>query len=125
MSIFFSATDRVFLLSFLSVMSGQGPQVERWSAARDGPLNEENMGRKLAAEGYKCIKYVFSPGKDFPDHSHTETKKDAIIEGQFRFAMHGKEVILQPGDIVEVPQGVIHNATAIGMKPVVFFDTTK
>lgn len=106
-------------------MSGQGLHVEHWSEKTDGPLNEANMRKKLAAEGYKCIKYVFSPGTDFPDHTHSETKKDAILEGQFRFAMFGKEVILQPGDIVEVPRGVVHNATVVSSQPAVFFDTTK
>ena len=100
-------------------------EVEHWHEAKDGPLNEANMRKKLAAQGYKAIKYVFPPGTDFPDHSHNETKKDAIIEGQFRFAMLGKEVILQPGDIVEVPGGVNHNATVVSSEPVVFFDTTR
>ncbi|CAH3187987.1 unnamed protein product, partial [Porites evermanni] len=50
---------------------------------------------------------------------------DSIIAGQFRFAMKGREVILQPGNMIEVPAGVVHNASVIGSESVVFFDATK
>ena len=91
----------------------------------DGPLNEASMRRKLKSQGYSCIKYTFPPGTDFPDHTHNVSKKDSIIAGQFRFAMKGREVILQPGDMIEVPAGVVHNASVIGSESVVFFDATK
>lgn len=39
--------------------------------------------------------------------------------------MYGKEVILQPGDMIEVPAGALHNASVVGNDPVVFFDATK
>ena len=88
-----------------------GLQVEKWNTETDGPLNEASMRRKL--KGYSCIKYTFPPGTDFPDHTHNVSKKDSIIAGQFRFAMKGREVILQPGDMIEVPAGVVHNASVI------------
>ena len=100
-------------------------QVEKWNTETDGPLNEASMRRKLKSQGYSCIKYTFPPGTDFPDHTHNVSKKDSIIAGQFRFAMKGREVILQPGDMIEVPAGVVHNASVIGSESVVFFDATK
>ena len=75
-----------------------GLQVEKWNTETDGPLNVASMRRKLKSQGYSCIKYTFPPGTDFPDHTHNVSKKDSIIAGQFRFAMKGREVILQPGD---------------------------
>lgn len=100
-------------------------QVEKWNTETDGTLNEASMRRKLKSQGYSCIKYTFPPGTDFPDHTHNVSKKDSIIAGQFRFAMKGREVILQPGDMIEVPAGVVHNASVIGSESVVFFDATK
>ena len=96
-----------------------GLQVEKWNTEIDGPLNEASMRRKLKSQGYSCIKYTFPPGTDFPDHTHNVSKKDSIIAGQFRFAMKGGEVILQPGDMIEVP------AVPAGSESVVFFDATK
>ena len=103
---------------FLSKMSEL--KVEHWNSEKDGPLNETSMRIKLKSQGYSCITYTFPPGTDFPDHTHSVCKKDSIISGQFRFAMLGKEVILQPGDML-----VVHNASVVGKESVVFFDATK
>jgi len=100
-------------------------KVEKWNTEKDGPLNEKRMREKLKSQGYSCTRYTFPPGTDFPDHTHGVSKKDSIIAGQFRFAMQGKEVILQPGDMIEVPAGVVHNASVVGNQSVVFFDATK
>lgn len=100
-------------------------KVEHWNTEKDGPLNEKTMSNKLKSQGYSCTKYSFPPGTDFPDHTHSVSKKDSIISGQFRFAMLGKEVILQPGDMVVVPAGVVHNASVVGKESVIFFDATK
>lgn len=100
-------------------------KVEKWDSERDGPLSEKSMRNKLKSQGYSCTRYDFPPYTDFPDHTHSVTKKDSIISGQFRFAMLGKEVVLQPGDMVVVPAGVVHNASVVGNESVIFFDATK
>ena len=100
-------------------------RVEKWDSERDGPLSEKSMRNKLKSEGYSCTRYTFPPGTDFPDHTRSVSKKDSIISGQFRFAMLGKEVILQPGDMVVVPAGIVHNASVVGNESVIFFDATK
>ncbi|XP_064613109.1 uncharacterized protein LOC135476894 [Liolophura sinensis] len=99
--------------------------VEKWDAAKDGVLSEESMRKKLRAQGYNCIRYEFSPGTVFPDHTHNISKKDSILTGRFKFAMYGQEVVLEPGDMVEVPAKTVHNAAVVGSKSVVFFDATK
>ena len=100
-------------------------KVEHWNSEKDGPLNETSMRNKLKSQGYSCTRYTFPPGTDFPDHTHSVSKKDSIISGQFRFAMLGNEVILRPGDMVVVPAGVVHNASVVGKESVIFFDATK
>ena len=99
--------------------------IERWDPARDGDLTESNMKRKLEKQGYNYIKYTFSPGTDFPDHTHSVSKKDSILTGRFEFVMYGETVVLEPGDMVEVPKNTVHNARVVGKENVVFFDATK
>ncbi|KAL8599970.1 hypothetical protein ACOMHN_038969 [Nucella lapillus] len=100
-------------------------KVEKWDPAKDGILNEESLTRKLKKQGYNYTKYTFSPGVNFPDHTHSVSKKDAILMGKFEFGMYGQTVILEPGDMVEVPQNAVHNAKVVGNENVVFFDSTK
>lgn len=101
-------------------------KVEHWDSERDGPLNDENMTKKVEAQGYSCVKYTFPAGTASADHSHDVPRKDAILAGQFKFAIPGKEeVILQPGDILDIPVGLVHNESVFGNDAVTFIDATK
>ena len=50
------------------------------------------MLEKLKSEGYDTTVYTFGPGTVFGSHSHSVSKKDAILEGRFLFRMDGQEV---------------------------------
>ena len=99
-------------------------QIEPWNESVDGSLCAENMKKKLRKQGYHCTMYTFSPGTDFPDHTHSISKKDSIITGRFQFTMFGETVVLKPGDMVDVPKNTVHNARVVGNENVVFFDAT-
>ncbi len=100
-------------------------QVEHWDEARDGVLNERNMRAKLEARGYRVSRYVYSPGTFFPDHEHGVDKIDGVLAGRFRMAMGGDEVILEAGDCLAVPRGVVHRAETVGGEPVISLDAVK
>lgn len=99
-------------------------EMEKWDVTKYGPLTLDMM-KKLTAEGYQCTDYVFPPGTTFPDHTHAISKKDAIVSGSFKFGMYGKEVVLEPGDMVVVPEGTVHNAAVVGSESVLFVDATR
>ena len=103
----------------------QAMNVEKWDSSRDGDLTISNMEKKLEKQGYKYTKYTFPPGTDFPDHTHDISKKDAIMTGRFEFQMYGEMVVMEPGDMVEVPKNTVHNARVVGNENVVFLDATK
>ncbi len=101
------------------------PLVERWDPERDGPLTESALRDRLEARGYHVSRYVYPPGTIFPDHSHDEDKIEAVLSGRFRLTMGDEEVILERGDNLEVPRGVMHSAEVIGDDPVVSLDATR
>jgi quercetin dioxygenase-like cupin family protein len=100
-------------------------QVMHWDAELDGPLTESALCDQLEARGYRVSRYVYPPGTVFPDHSHDEDKIDAVLSGLFRMTMGDDEIILERGDSLEVPRGVIHSAEVIGDDPVVSLDATR
>ena len=100
-------------------------KVEHWNSEMDGPLNEENMTKKINSQGYSCVKYTFPAGTASADHTHDVAKKDGILAGQFKFATSEKEVILQAGDILGIPVGLLHNESVVGNDSVIMFDATK
>ncbi|KAK3587282.1 hypothetical protein CHS0354_034435 [Potamilus streckersoni] len=106
-------------------MSDSQLKIEKWDTVRDGALTEENMKKKLHSQGYNFIMYEFGPGTNFPDHTHSVSKKDSILSGRFQFGMYGQSVVLEPGDMIQVPKNTVHNAKVVGSQPVIFFDATK
>jgi quercetin dioxygenase-like cupin family protein len=100
-------------------------QVERWNPERDGPISEAAMRRKLEARGYAVSKYVYPPGTYFPPHTHAVDKIDGVLAGRFRLSMEGRSVILEAGDLLEVPKGVVHEAEVVGDEPVISLDAVR
>ena len=106
-------------------MSEKSINLIKWNSSVDGKLNDASMAKKLQSMGFHSIKYTFPPGTDFPDHTHAMTKMDAITTGRFFISMQGQSLLLEPGDIVEVPRHVVHNAHVVGSNSVTFFDSTE
>ena len=101
------------------------PEVERWDEERDGPLDEKSMRHKLEARGYHVSRYVYPPGMHFPDHTHEVDKIDGVLAGRFRMAMGEMDVVLEAGDCLAVPRGVVHSAEVVGDEPVVSLDAVR
>lgn len=100
-------------------------QIEHWHHATDGELTESAMRKKLQSKGYHVTRYVYPPGTYFPDHAHEEDKIDAVLSGRFRMQMLGESVILEAGDTLLVPRGIVHSAEVVGDDPVVSLDAVK
>ena len=98
------------------------PEVERWDEEDDGPVTERRLLEALEERGYSVSRHVYPPGTRFPPHTHDVDKIDAVVSGRFRVALEGEDVVLGPGDAVEVPRGVEHTAEVVGDEPVVSLD---
>jgi mannose-6-phosphate isomerase-like protein (cupin superfamily) len=100
-------------------------QIEHWDEDRDGVLNEVNMRAKLEARGYRVSRYVYRPGTFFPEHEHGVDKIDGVLAGRFRMTMQGREAVLQAGDCLAVPRGMLHSAEVVGDVPVISLDAVR
>jgi len=99
-------------------------EIEKWSDEW-GKLSEQNMRRRLEAEGYSVAQYDYPPGTYFPDHTHSFDKKDAVIRGRFLIRSAGREFLLGPGDALPVPAGTVHSAEVMGDEAVISLDASK
>jgi quercetin dioxygenase-like cupin family protein len=96
-----------------------------WNGAEDGELSLEAMRRKLEALGCTVDVYTYPPGTVFPPHTHTVDKIDGVLSGRFEMRMESKALVLQAGDMLAVPGGVMHSARVVGDEPVVSLDGIK
>ncbi|KAM3185305.1 hypothetical protein ACTXT7_006660 [Hymenolepis weldensis] len=62
-------------------------QITHWNG-KDGVFSEDKMIAMLEKGGFAVIPCTFSPGTDFPNHTHRMDKKDGITAGIF--STHGK-----------------------------------
>lgn len=99
--------------------------VEHWNPASDGDFNERSLRNKLEARGYRVNRYLYPPGTCFPAHTHDVDKIDAVVSGRFRMSMQGTSVVLEAGDCLAVPRGVLHSAEVVGDEPVVSLDAVR
>jgi quercetin dioxygenase-like cupin family protein len=90
-----------------------------------GPLGEAAMRRRLEAEGFHVSLYNYTPGTYFPPHTHSVHKKDTVLRGRLKIGWEGGSVILEPGDMIEIPAGFSHSAEVVGSETVVSLDATK
>ena len=100
-------------------------QISHWNEERDGVFSADKLKTNLEKDGFTVIPYTFSPGTNFPDHTHAVDKKDAITSGKFSFTMHGKTVVLTAGDTIFVPKNTIHSAHVVGTENVGFLDASR
>lgn len=99
--------------------------VQRWDEDEDGAVDERALREALEARGYRVSRHVYPPGTEFPEHTHDVDKIDAVVSGRFRVTLEGEEVVLGPGDRVEVPAGTEHTAEVVGEEPVVSLDAAR
>jgi quercetin dioxygenase-like cupin family protein len=99
--------------------------IEHWNTEQDGALSEESLRRKLETRGYQVSRYIYPPGTIFPPHTHAVDKIDAVVSGRFQMSMQGQTVILEAGDCLAVPRGLVHSAEVVGEQAVVSLDAVK
>ena len=99
--------------------------MSHWDPSRDGPLSEAALRAAIEAEGFAVTRYVYPPGTVFPPHSHGEDKIDGVVSGRFRMTLPDGAVVLEAGDRLFVPKGLVHAAEVVGDVPVVSLDAVR
>jgi quercetin dioxygenase-like cupin family protein len=59
----------------------------------------------------------FAPGASFPRHTHPGEEIIYVLVGTLEYEVNGKPVTLKAGDVLFVPNGVIHAARNVGNGP--------
>ena len=59
----------------------------------------------------------FAPGASFPRHKHPGEEIIYVLTGAIEYEVDGKPVIVKAGDVLFVPDGVVHAARNIGGEP--------
>lgn len=86
--------------------------IQKW--AHTHPPSEAELLARLHADGLKPYKWSSNPHDVFPAHDHPYEKVIMIVDGSitFGFPIEGAPTTLYPGDRLDLPAGIMHNAVA-------------
>lgn len=96
-------------------------QVTPW--AGDAPPTEDAVLDQLTADGLTAYGWSNDPGDVYAAHTHHYHKIIYVARGSITFGLPelGREVALSAGDRLDLPDGILHNAT-VGPRGVLCYE---
>jgi quercetin dioxygenase-like cupin family protein len=86
--------------------------IQKW--AHPYAPTETELYQQMVSEGLSPYKWSSDPQEIFSAHAHAYGKVIYVVSGSitFGFPIDGEPTILNPGDRLELPAGIRHNAVA-------------
>ena len=90
------------------------------------PPTETALRNILHSEGLESYRWANAPGDEYTAHQHTYHKVVYCVSGSITFGLsdEGQHITLYPGDRMELPPGVRHDAV-VGPDGVVCLEAHK
>jgi quercetin dioxygenase-like cupin family protein len=92
--------------------------VTPWPAAA-GQVTINKIRARLEQEGLYLSRFDMVPGDSYPDHAHPAAEIRWIVSGRMRVAIGKEEIVLGPGDRLDLAPNVVHAADVVGDEVVV------
>lgn len=98
--------------------------VQKWG--HDYLPTEGELTQQMQSEGLSPYKWRSDPLEVFAAHEHAYEKVIYIVDGSitFGFPVEGEPTTLFPGDRLDLPAGVLHNA-AVGENGVICLEAKR
>ena len=73
----------------------------------------------LSAAGWESLQALvsFAPGSSFPRHKHPGEEIIYVTQGTIEYEVAGKPVVVRAGEVLFIPNGVVHAARNPGTEP--------
>ncbi len=84
-----------------------------------GQVTINKIRARLEQEGLRPSRFEMAPGDVYGDHSHPEAEIRWVVSGRMRVHVDREELILEPGDRLDLAANVVHCANVVGDEVVV------
>lgn len=88
-------------------------KIHNWDSIPAEQLNPLFTRQAFHAQHLTVARIHLQKGAVVPEHSHIHEQVTFLQQGRLRFAVGGAEVILKPGDMLEIPPSVPHSVQAL------------
>ena len=60
-----------------------------------------------------AVEVSFETGSEGTPHTHPHTQLSYVLSGSFRYSVEDESVVLNPGDSIVVPSGLVHGTVCL------------
>ncbi|HMM76211.1 MAG TPA: diguanylate cyclase [Gammaproteobacteria bacterium] len=100
-------------------------RVEHWDPEQEGQLTADGVRHKLAVLGYDATPKTYRPGEQAPSRRVPVDSVEAVVEGQLKIILEGEARVLQPGDLLFIPKGLVTSVEVVGQRPVLCLEAIR
>jgi quercetin dioxygenase-like cupin family protein len=87
--------------------------VTHWPA-NAGQVTINKIRARLEQEGLKPYRFDMLPGDVYGDHAHHDAEIRWVVSGRMRVLVREEEIILEPGDRLDLAANIVHSADVFG-----------
>lgn len=73
------------------------------------PVDQQVVSEAWRKRGYSCDGFVDPPGRSWNNFVHDCNELVTVVEGRLEMTVAGTRSILEPGDEMHIPRGVLHS----------------
>ena len=105
-------TATILLIAGASILVAAQPRPS-------GTTRTDLQRHDLSIKGREVLqaRVDFAPGSSFPRHKHPGEEVIYVLTGTIEYEVAGKWVTVKAGDVLFVPDGVVHAARNAGSEP--------
>jgi quercetin dioxygenase-like cupin family protein len=84
-----------------------------------GTARTDLQRHDLSVAGWESLQALvsFAPGSSFPRHKHPGEEIIYVTQGVIEYEVAGKPVVVKAGEVLFIPNGVVHAARNPGTEP--------
>ena len=84
-----------------------------------GTARTDHQRHDLSVAGWESLQALvsFAPGSSFPRHKHPGEEIIYVTQGFIEYEVAGKPVVVKAGEVLFIPNGVVHAARNPGTEP--------
>jgi len=94
-------------------MATAGVRRYRWDGIPPEPVTDVISRKIITGERAMLAEVTLARGAVVPKHEHESEQTSWVFTGALRFDINGEIIDLRPGDVLVIPSGVPHQATAL------------
>lgn len=101
------------------IIIGAALQAASPPARPPGTTRTDLQRHDLSVNGWESLQALvsFAPGSSFPRHRHPGEEIIYVTQGTIEYEVEGKTIVVKAGEVLFIPNGIVHAARNPGQEP--------